>query len=150
MKQKTRKSLLALATVFLSLFLFAFSRPGGDVFEVYIGQAMVIQQAVYNDKGVKSITLTDANYREKMSVRYHHCGVQGKNRVITLKDENGKVLKQLNFSEAKTSNSVMSFEVRDIMDLQSKGNRTIRLFYSSTELPAGKCLVSLTREGAGS
>ena len=144
------KSALPLAVFFCTLFLSAFTKPGGDVFEVYVGQKMVIQQALHNDPGVKSITLTKANYNEKMSVRFYHCGVPGKKRVIFLKDENGMVLKQLNFSEAKTSNSVMSIDIREIMDLQSKGNRTIRLYYSSEELPAGRWLVTLRPEGRDS
>ena len=150
MKQMTRRTAIPLLAALSSFFFLAFSKPGGDVFEVYIGQTMVIQQALHNDPAVKQITLTSAHYGEKMSVRFSHCGVSGKKRVITLKDENDKVLKQLNFTEAKTNRSVMSFEIREIMDLQSRGNKTIRLYYSSEELPAGKCLVSLTREGESS
>lgn len=146
MKTIISRTVVPLLLIILSAGLVSFSgKDGGDVFEVYIGKTLMVQQALHNDKGVKEISLNAAHYNEKLSIRYSHCGVVGKKRVITLKDENNRVLKQLNFSEARTSNSVMVCNVNEIMDLQKSGNTIVRVYYSSAELPEGKWLVSLVK-----
>jgi hypothetical protein len=123
----------------------SYTKPGGDIFELYIGKEMLIQQALHNDNGVKQITLRADQKDEKMSVKFYHCGKSGTQRTITLRDQNDQVLKSLSFSEPKSSSSVMSFPVSEIVQFQSEENTSIRLYYSSAELPKGKWLVSVAR-----
>ncbi len=151
MKTLIKRIALPVMAILLSTGLSSFSKPaGGDVFEVYIGKTLMIQQAVHNDKSTRNITLEPSHYNEKLSIRFFHCGTTGKKRVITLKDANNRVLKQFNFTEAKSGNEAMVCNIKDIIDLQNSGSSTIRLYYSSAELPGGRCLVSLLKTGSGS
>lgn len=145
MKTIVSKMATAIAILLFSAGIFSFSKPGGDVFEVYIGKEMVIRQALYSDKGVKEISLSPGQKDEKMSVRFYHCGKAGTKRSITLKDQNDKVLKTLNFSEPRTEGSVMSFPISEIVQFQSGTSESIRLYYSSAELPKGIWLISIAR-----
>ncbi len=145
MKTLVSKVAISLAILLFSAGIISFSKPGGDVFEVYIGKDMVIQQALHSDKGVKEIQLRPEQKVEKMSVRFFHCGKAGTNRSITLKDQDDKVLKTLNFSEPRTASSVMSFPISDIVQFQSGTSERIRVYYSSSELPKGIWLVSIAR-----
>jgi predicted ATP-dependent protease len=140
------KMTLVVTGLGLSVGISSYTKPGGDVFEVYIGKEMLIQQALHNDHAVKQITLRADQKDEKISVKFYHCGKSGTQRTITLRDQNDHVLKTLNFSEPKSSNSVMSFPVSEIAQFQSDQNASVRLYYSSAELPNGKWLVSVARK----
>jgi hypothetical protein len=118
---------------------------GGDYFEVYIGQELIVQQALHNDNGIKTFNLQPAHYQEKLSIRFTHCGIAGKKRMITLKDAEGRVLRTFAFAESKSKNGVMVCEAREVMDLQTRADREINLYYSSAELPGGRCLVRLLK-----
>jgi hypothetical protein len=144
MKTNLRKAFGALLLVVSGLAVASFSPPdGGDVFEVYVGDKFQFRQIVHSDKSVKEFVITPADYREMLNIKYSHCGVTGKNRVITLRNAQDKILKRWNFPEARSKNSVMACQVSEIVDLQKAGNEKIRLYYSSAELPEGMCLVSL-------
>ena len=145
MRTLISKTMLAVTSLALSLGISSYTKPGGDIFEVYIGKEMLIQQALHNDHGVKQITLRADQKDEKMSVKFYHCGKSGTQRTITLRDQNDRVLKTLSFSEPKSSSSVMSFPVKEIVQFQSEQNTSVRLYYSSAELPKGKWLVSVAR-----
>jgi hypothetical protein len=145
MRTLISKASLILAGLAFSFGISSFNRPGGDMFEVYIGKEMMIQQALHNDKSVKQITLRPEQKDEKMSIKFFHCGKSGTQRTITLRDENDQVLKTLSFSEPKSSSSVMSFPVSEIVKFQSRKNSLVRLYYSSAEMPSGKWLVSVAR-----
>ena len=134
---------LVLTALVLSLGTSSYTRPGGDIFEVYIGKEMLIQQALHNENGIKQITLRADQKSEKMSIRFYHCGKSGTQRSITFRDQNDRVLKTLNFSEPKSSSSVMSFPISDIVRFKSEQNASIRIYYASAELPKGKWLVSV-------
>ena len=133
--------------VALCLGFLSFSdRKGGDSLEIYLNNKLVVEQFMYRDKTVKSLVLTDANYNDKLSVRYSHCGRPGTERSIALKDAQDRVVKQWTFANSNGKNTDMSCNVKDIMDLQkTKGQLTLRLFYTSNELPKGMVLVSVTK-----
>jgi hypothetical protein len=80
--------------------LFSFSTiHGGEGFEIYLNNKVVLQQFGSNMNNVKTLKLDQAVANDEISVRYHHCGRVGKNRTITIKDEQDKVLKQWKFSD---------------------------------------------------
>jgi hypothetical protein len=129
------------------LSLLSFSNPkGGDSFEIFLNHKLVLQQYLYGDRTVKSLVLTEANYNDKLSIKYSHCGVPGKQRTITLKDAQDRVVRQWTFANASGHNTAMTCSVKEIMDLQkTKGNISLKLSYSSAELPKGHVLVSITK-----
>lgn len=138
--------------VFASLFLafsamlFSFSSPrGGDSFEVYINNKLVLQQFIARDKEVKNIVLQN-NPNDQIRISYSHCGTVGKDRSLIVKDDQNKVLKEWHFSNATGADNGMTCKVKDILDLK-KGNTTLKLYYSSKELSAGRLLASISVAG---
>lgn len=121
-----------------NVFLFSFSIvPGGDVFEIYLNGHKLHQQFVHTDKGVKSLTLQPATGNDKLEVFYSHCGKAGTGRVITIRNEKNELLKEMKFIDGKAGHSLMAIYRKDIgKDLKG----SMKLYYSSRELPAGSLL----------
>ena len=134
--------LLAVATV-----LFSFSeKAGGEGFEILLNNKVVLQQFGKDLNVIKTLRLDQSNANDELSIRYHHCGQVGKNRVVTIKDANDKVLKQWKFSDVSRSAASMTCKVKDILALQQGKDKTIKLFYSSSELPQGRQLASIVTQ----
>jgi hypothetical protein len=130
-----------------STLLFSFSGiRGGDVFEVYLSDKKVIQQVVHTEpKAVKTFAIDRSSYNDKVKVMYSHCGQVGVSRVITITNENNKVLKTWKFADTDNSNKTVSCNAKDILDLvKENGNAKFNLVYSSKQLPEGKTLASMT------
>jgi hypothetical protein len=142
-----RSLVLGFVLVALSLGLVSFSEPkGGDHFEIWLNNKMVIQQFLHGDKQLKTLVLQESNYNDNLVIKYSHCGKTGRDRSITLKDAQDRVVKSWTYSNATGSNMAMSCPVKEIMDLQkTKGNLTLRLFYTSAELPNGYLLVAVAK-----
>ena len=144
---KTIKSSVAIVSslLLLSFALFSFSsRKGGEGFEIYLNKKLVLQQYGSQLTNVKSIQLDPGSANDELTVKYHHCGQAGKNRSITIKDGQNKILKEWHFADVSTGDASMTCKVKDITGLK-KGNGTItlNLYYSSSELPKGRQLASL-------
>lgn len=141
------KAVKALALGALCTTLFSFSiRTGGEGFEIYLNSKMVLQQYGNQMNNVKSLQLDQGSYNDELTIKYHHCGKVGKNRVITIKDSKNNVLKQWHFDNATDATNSMTCKVKDILDLQKKNSSTtINLYYSSSELPKGRLLTSITK-----
>jgi len=131
--------------LFLSLILFSFTgNRGGEGFEIYLNSKLVLQQFGSQLNNVKSIQLDQNSPTDELTIKYHHCGQVGKNRSITIRDGQNKILKEWHFADVSKGSAAMSCYVKDIVGLK-KGNGTItlNLYYSSTELPKGRQLASL-------
>jgi hypothetical protein len=147
---KTIKSSIVIASLLLlaSFTLLSFTNSkGGEGFEIYLNSKLVLQQYGNQLNNVKSIQLDQSSPNDELTIKYHHCGQVGKNRSITIKDGQNKILKEWHFADVSTGNAAMTCKVKDITGLK-KGNGaiTLNLYYSSTELPKGKQLVSLVVE----
>lgn len=123
-----------------SITLFSFTtRWGGDSFTIRLNDKLIVKQYVYADKTIKAIELKESNLNDELRISYSHCGVVGKSRTITVKDQKDRVLKVWNFSDAQAS---MTCKVKDILRLE-KEDISLRLFYSSAEMPKGHVLASI-------
>jgi hypothetical protein len=140
------KSIISKAMVLVTVcaILFSFSpKPGGEGFEIYLNNKVLLQQYGNEMNTVKALQLDQSAIAGQLTIKYYHCGKVGKNRVITIKDPQNKVLKEFRYADAATPLSAMAINVKDIMSLK-KGNKTIlKLFYASSELPNGRMLVTL-------
>ena len=147
MKSKNFKSLvIASSMVFLCATLFSFTKKGGgDVLEIYLNGKQVLQQFIHADNSVKTLKLTTVTNNDKVDVYYSHCGVTGKNRTITVKDEKNKLLKEFKFKDVNTR-SAMSFNLKDVAGAQKNGAK-LNLYYSSKEIPGGKLLAAINVAG---
>ena len=132
----------ALALACTTLLSFTINR-GGEGFEIYLNNKVVLQKFGKEMDKVSSLQLNAASSEDKMVIRYHHCGRVGKNRVITIKDGNDKSLKEFHFNDASNAVSAMEIKVKELVNIKSGNTVTLRLYYSSSELPAGRMLVTL-------
>jgi len=129
---------LALLAVCSALFSFT-AKPGGEGFQIYLNNKVILQQFGGELQTVKSLTLSRHSADDQLIIKYHHCGRAGKNRLVTIKDGQNKVLKQFHFPDASTPVSAMNLKVNDLLSLENAGG-TLKLFYHSTELPKGRML----------
>lgn len=138
------KAIKTLSGVALCAILFSFStNKGGEGFEISLNNKVVLQQYGSDLNTVKTLKLDQAADNDQLSIRYHHCGRVGKNRTITIKDGQDKVLKQWNFTDASNAAASMSCKVKDILGLRNGKNTILKLYYSSSELPKGRLLTSI-------
>lgn len=124
--------------------LLSFSpKPGGEGFEIYVGSKLMIQRYGSEVNTVQSLQLNQQTGNEKVSIKYHHCGNVGKNRVVTIKNEQNAVLKEFRYADSKSVVSVMTVEVKDILALKKGNTQALKLFYASSELPNGRLLTTI-------
>jgi hypothetical protein len=150
MKQLIRKSMAISSLLFaLPIALLSFSSPkGGEGFEIFLDSKLVLQQFGKELTTVKSIRLERSISNSQISVRYFHCGQTGKNRSITIRNANNKILKEWRFADASASSLAskdpsMNFKVADILGLQKNNPGQFGLYYSSDQLPKGRQLATL-------
>ena len=124
--------------------LFSFSpKPGGEGFEIYLNNKVVLQQYGSEMNSIKNLQLDQNSYNDQLTIKYYHCGKVGKNRIITIKDGQNKLLKEFRYADAATPVGAMALNVKDIMTLKKGNNITVKLFYSSSELTNGRLLTSI-------
>ncbi len=132
-------SLLAMAAT-----LSAFSSPaGGEGFEVYLNNKLILQSYGKSMEKIQTIRLDEGSATDELTIKYHHCGKVAKNRMLTIKDGNDKVLKAIRFADVNYVLGGMSCRVKDIISLKKGNNTELKLYYSSTELPGGRLLASI-------
>jgi hypothetical protein len=141
MKQQFRfiakSSVLVLAIICLQSF--SFHRRGGDYFKVLLNGRMVAEQYLTKPVALKTLSLNAANRNDKLTVYYSHCGRAGSSRAISLKNEEGKVLKQWEFADAPSQE--MQVPVSEVLKASSSLN-TVSFYYSSKEIPSGKQIIT--------
>lgn len=135
-----------LATMFVMLPSFT-TRPGGEGFEIYLDNKVVLQQFGTQLNTVKQITIDPQNAAAKLTVKYHHCGMAGKNRQLAIRDEENRLLKQWKFKDVSTPAAGISCNVKDILGLSKNKPTTLKLYYSSSELPGGRQLAAIVTGG---
>lgn len=141
MKKSITKTLALLA---LCTALFSFSgKPGGEGFEVYLNNKLILQRFGYQINNAQTIQLKEGSVTDELTIKYYHCGTTGKNRMLTIKDGQNKVLKEFRFADASSNASGMKCSVKDIFSLKKGNNNTLKLYYTSSELPGGRLLASI-------
>jgi hypothetical protein len=135
----------ALAIAFCAA-LFSFSpKPGGEGFEIYLDNKLVLQQFGKDMNQVKAISIDPSHSKAQLSVKYYHCGQAGKNRTLVIKNADNKVLKQWSFENTAKNSGAMCCGVREILDLQKVNSNKLYLYYSSTEMAKERLLVTISR-----
>ena len=140
MKSIINKSmaLIAICTALLS-----FSpKPGGEGFEIYLDNKLLVQRYGNEMNAVQTLECSQSSSASRFIIKYYHCGKVGKNRIITIKDGQNNILKDFHYPDAGTPTGVMALDVKDVRNLK-KGTASLKLFYSSSELPNGRLLASV-------
>jgi hypothetical protein len=143
--QLKKAILRGFAFMFLSLAAFTFTaKAGGDIFQVYLNNKLILKQFVIEPLTLKNLPLQDARATDELIVHYSHCGAIGKGRSIVIKDEKGKIYKEWKFDDATGTNTGMKIPVKEILELQKKNSGAeLNLYYASQEIPKGRMLASL-------
>ena len=129
----------ALCIASFALFSFS-SKPGGEGYEILLNNKVMIQKFGNDINAVQSLALNQQTVNGLLTIKYHHCGKVGKNRVITLKDAQDKILKIFKYDDVATPVSAMAINVKEIINLK-KGS--VKLYYSSSELPKERLLTTI-------
>lgn len=116
---------------------------GGEGFEISLNGKVVLQRFGKNMDDVKTLQLSQASPNDKLTIKYHHCGKVGKNRIVTIKDAQDQLIKTWRFKDVETAVGGMSCSVQDIISLKKGSNNVFKLYYSSSELPGGRLLTSV-------
>jgi len=133
---------IGLFFLLLSTSLFSFKAPlGGEGYHILINNKLIMEH-YGSDLNVKTLNLKQYPADATVTIKYFHCGKQGKNRSVTVKDENNTVIKVWKFADASDLNSGISCSVKEILALQ-KAHEHLNLFYASSELPKGRILAKL-------
>lgn len=136
-----------IAMMAVSATLLSFSpKKGGEGFEISLNNKIVIQQFGSDMNNVKSLQLNQNRPDDQLTIKYHHCGKVGKNRVVIIKDGQNNILKKFNYADVTTPVAAMTIPVQDILNLKKSAGSTLKLFYSSSELPSGRILASIILE----
>jgi hypothetical protein len=117
-------------------------KAGGDVYEIYLNDKLVCKESYKLLNGSKELHLGNLNAKDRLVIKYSHCGEIGKNRTIVIKDAKNNVLKEWKFTDAEGNKAVMVIPVKELLALKSK-NPSLQLFYSASQMPAGKMLASI-------
>jgi hypothetical protein len=139
------KSLPALAFTYVLLCLASFTaKAGGEVYEIYLNNKLILRQAVYQSVNLQSLQLDSRNMNDQLVIYYHHCGTNGKGRSIAIKNDKGNTLKEWKFADASGANTGMTIPVKDLLQLEKNyGHSHLNLFYASDQLPKGRMLSAL-------
>jgi hypothetical protein len=139
------KAIKMLGVFGICAMLFSFSsRWGGEGFQIFLNNKVVLQQFGNDMNVIKTLNLEQTTPNDEISVKYHHCGKIGKNRIITIKDEQDKVLKQWKFSNSSEVLDPMTCKVKDILGLKNGKRSMLKLYYSSSELVKERQLASIS------
>ncbi|MEO6730724.1 MAG: hypothetical protein ABIN01_05870 [Ferruginibacter sp.] len=140
MKSIISKTMMLVA---IAATLVSFTNFGGEGFEIYLDNKIVLQRFGNTLNEVTSLQLNQQSANSQLTIKYHHCGKVGKSRVITIKDGQDKILKQWRFNDAATPVAAMNCNVKDILTLKKGTEAILKLYYSSSELPNGRLLTNI-------
>ncbi|MEO6232303.1 MAG: hypothetical protein ABIP10_19390 [Ferruginibacter sp.] len=141
-----RMIIKTMTLVAISATLFSFTNLGGEGFEISLNNKVVVQHYGKPDNAPKSFRLNSYSANDQLSVKYHHCGKVGKNRVLTIKDKQNKILKEWRFADVTVPVAPMSCNVKDILSLGKTNESELKLYYTSSELPDGRMLAIIIVE----
>lgn len=149
---KAKQLFVMVLLVAASSFIYSFVTPmGGEGFEIYIDNKLVLQQFNQEMKQLKNIQLTGAHSKSELKVKYYHCGMAGKSRILELKNSDQKTVKRWEFDNSEGKNFAITVAVKEILDsLDKRGNGNVYLYYSSKEAPQGRLLAGIVHANKNS
>jgi hypothetical protein len=139
----------AMVGVALSAILFSFSSlPGAHSVQVYLDGKLVIDHYVDSKTQVPKVLVDPAENHGQLIVKYSECGRTVTGRMISIKTEENKVLKEWRFEGSSSGfEDPMQIPVKEITGLKQKAANSVKLFYSSNDFPEGQQVASLVIGG---
>ncbi len=141
MKSIIRKT-MTLVAIAIALLSFS-SNFGGEGFEISLNGKVLLQRYGSEMNTNNSLQLNQNVSAGQLTIKYHHCGRVGKNRIVSIKDGQNKTVKEWRYTDANSAPAVMNCNVKDILNLKKGNESTFKLYYSSSELPNGRLLTTI-------
>lgn len=136
---------LLFALFFLNMYAVA-SPTGIDSYEIYLNNQLLFRQSLDKPLHLIDLPLTDAIAGDNLVIRYTQCNAPGKtgsNRIISVKDAEGNVVKKWAFKDAEGSNKAMVIPIKELLFIFKKSTGTLSLHYSAEGFAQGQKLVNL-------
>lgn len=108
---------------------------GVDSFEIYLNNKLLMRHMLTEPLTLKTLRLMEANTNDQLKIVFTQCHAPnktGKNRKITLMDEQGAVVKEWKFSNSETNNP-MVIPVKELLAVQKKNNGKLTLNYTADD-----------------
>lgn len=118
-------------------------RFGGESYTIHLNNKLVVEHYLTSKAATPSVALNQAEGNDELSIYFNECGKIGKERKLTIKDDNDKVLKTWSFVNASGEHTPMICKVKDILMLKQKGDNSVRLYYASKEVTSERFLATL-------
>ena len=148
MQNSSFKALLVLLLTTTLACLQSFTIAGGEVFEIFLNNKLLISQAVHKPFALQSLQLDKANKNDQLVIYYHHCGYTGKDRTIVIKDDKGNVIKEWKFADASGAKKGMTIPVKDLLQLEKNySGANLNIIYYAQQLPKGRALSAIQFNG---
>lgn len=137
--------IVACTTLLLGLFAMK-AHAGVDIFEVYLNNKLILRQTMDKPLDLKTLPITAANINDKLVVKYLQCrepdGI-AKKRSISLRDADGKVVKEWTFHHPGVKSASMQIPVKELLAVQKNADGQLYLFYAAEGRPNGQKLAAL-------
>jgi hypothetical protein len=131
--------------VVLCAILFSFAPlPGAHNYQVYLDGNLIIERYADPQKEAPAVSIDPQANPKELSVRYSECGRMVNARMLSIKDDSGKMLKEWKFEgSSKGFENPMAIKVKDLLALKQKNSNSLKLYYSSREFPEGQQVATL-------
>lgn len=143
MKSLSLKSIVAL--LFAGMLSMS-ATTGVDSFAIYLNNKLLLRHTMTDPLTLKSLKLTEANANDELKIVYLQCnapGKTGKNRKITLRDEQGDVMKEWKFKNSSETNNTMVIPVKELLAAQRKNGGKLILSYTADDFGRDQQLASI-------
>lgn len=135
------KLLFSIIAALAGVMTFATLRAGGgrDSFKVYLNNRLIYEQWVGEKISLDALQLDESNRADNLTFHYSHCGKIGTGRKLSVKDADGKTLREWKFANAEGKQSGMVVPVKELLQLRQQD---VSFFYTASELPKGQLMAS--------
>lgn len=133
--------LLLLASVFTMS-----ATTGIDSFEIYLNNKLLLRHTMSEPLTLQSLKLTQAKANDELKIRYMQCnapGKIGKNRKLSIVDEQGRMVKEWKFKDSDDENNAMVIPVKELLAEQKKSNGKLVLTYTADDFGKAQQLAAL-------
>jgi hypothetical protein len=125
------------------------AKAGGEGFEIYLNNKLILRQAVNKPFTLHSLQLDKANRDDQLVIHYYQCGPIHKDRTIVIKDDKGNTIKEWKFDDASgRTNNGMTIPVKELLQLEKNySGSNLNIVYYAQQLPKGRALSAIQFNG---
>jgi hypothetical protein len=145
MKSKYSNLIQGITGLVLCALLFSFApvNPGGESYTLFLNDRLIIEHYFTSKAELPGFSLAKANASDKLSVYYNECGKIGTARRLSVRDENGNVLKEWRFDDTTREHTPLTCKAGDIQKLAQPGTNKLKLYYTSREVTEARALATI-------